>query len=203
MLNTTTLSKKFNTGAFTPGASTTKLGAWYLLSMLCFRSGLIPFSNVLVFILKLFGAKIGRDVRIKPFVHIRYPWRFEMGDHSWLADCYIDNLAPVRLGKNVCVSQGAMLLTGNHDFTKPAFDLITKPIVLEDGVWIGARSVVCPGVRARSHAVLTVGSIATGDLDPYSIYRGNPAYKIKDRTVGEKRNEPRILDPEILDMSFI
>lgn len=197
------LRKAFDTGSFKPGATKAKLFLWYGVNTFFFRSGLIPFSNVLVFILRLFGAKIGRDVRIKPFVHIRYPWRFEMGDHSWLADCYIDNLAPVRLGKNVCVSQGAMLLTGNHDFTKPAFDLITKPIVLEDGVWIGARSVVCPGVRGRSHAVLTVGSIATRDLDPYSVYRGNPAYKIKDRTLGEKTNEPRILDSEILDISFI
>lgn len=201
---TTKLNKAFNKGYFHPGAPKLKIMAWYVTSTLLFRSGLVPFSNVLVFILRLFGARIGRDVRIKPYVHIRYPWRFEMGDHSWLADCYIDNLAFVKLGKHVCVSQGAMLLTGNHDFTRPTFDLITKPIILEDGVWIGAKSVVCPGVKAKTHAVLTVGSVATSDLEAYSINRGNPACKIKDRRIGtRKAGAVRHWNPEVLEMAFI
>ncbi len=76
-----------------------------------------------------------------------------------------------------------MLLTGNHDFSIASFDLITKPITLEDGAWIGASAIVCPGITVKSHAVLTVGSIATKDLDPYCIYQGNPAIKIKDRVI--------------------
>ncbi len=202
-MGTTKLSKAFNKGFFHPGASELKLALWYFTSLLVFRSGLVPFSNVLVFILKAFGARIGKDVRIKPFVHIRYPWRFEMGDHCWIADCYIENLALVKLGDNVCVSQGAMLLTGNHDFTKPTFDLITKPIILEDGVWIGARAIVCPGVKAKSHAVLTVGSVATADLPPYSINRGNPAHKIKDRALWIVKSEGLKWNPELLEMAFI
>lgn len=77
-----------------------------------------------------------------------------------------------------------MLLTGNHDYKKVDFDLITKPIMLEDGVWIGAKAIVCPGITAYSHAVLTVGSTATKDLEAYSIYQGNPAVKVKDRIIG-------------------
>jgi putative colanic acid biosynthesis acetyltransferase WcaF len=134
-------------------------------------------------ILRLFGAKIGRDVRIKPFVHIKYPWRLTLGDHSWLADCYIENLAPVIIAKNVCVSQQAMLLTGNHNFKLSTFDLMVNGITLEDGVWIGAKATVCPGVTCKSHSVLAVGSVATKDLDSYSIYQGNPAMKVKDRVI--------------------
>lgn len=201
-MNRTILSKNFNKGTFSVGAPPVKVQLWYLVSLVCFRSGLIPFSTVLVLILRAFGSKIGKYVRIKPGAYIRYPWKFEMGDHSWLADCYVDNLDHVILGKNVCVSQGAMLLTGNHDFTKPEFDLITKPIVLEDGVWIGAKSVVCPGVRANSHAVLTVGSIATKDLEAYSIYRGHPAYKIKNRELGKNTGIPAF-DFQEMEMAFI
>lgn len=151
--------------------------------MLFFRSGLIPVSSVLVFILRLFGAKIGKDVRIKPYIYIHYPWKLTIGDHSWLAECRIENLAAVIIGKNVCVSQNAMLLTGNHNYKSSDFDLITRPVVLEDGVWIGAKAVVCPGITAGSHSVLTVGSIATNNLETYSIYQGNPAVKVKDRVI--------------------
>ena len=76
-----------------------------------------------------------------------------------------------------------MLLTGNHNYQSVNFDLITKPIVLEEGAWIGANATVCPGVTVKSHAVLTVASVATKDLDPYSIYQGNPAIKVKDRVI--------------------
>jgi putative colanic acid biosynthesis acetyltransferase WcaF len=179
----TQLHKAFDTKGFTHGASAIKVFLWYFADTLIFRSGIIPFSVILVSILKLFGAKIGKDVRIKPFVHIKYPWRLTLGDHSWLADCYIENLAPVVIGKNVCVSQRAMLLTGNHNFKKSSFDLIVKGITLEDGVWIGAQATVCPGVTCKSHSVLSVGSVATKDLEAYSVYQGNPAVKVRTRII--------------------
>lgn len=134
--------------------------------------------------LRLFGAKIGTDVLIKPCVNIKYPWFLEIGDHSWIGEnAWIDNLAKVTVGANVCISQGAYLLTGNHDYSTPGFNLIIKGIVIEDGVWIGARSVICPGVTCKSHAVLSAGSVATKDLEANSIYQGNPAVKIRDRFV--------------------
>lgn len=183
MKNKTKLKKDFDKKDFVAGASALKIFCWYFISMIFFRSGLIPASSVLVWLLRLFGAKIGKEVRIKPYIYIHYPWKLVVGDYSWLAECRIENLTQVNIGSNVCVSQKAMLLTGNHNYKKVHFDLITKPIILEDGVWIGAHAVVCPGVTAASHAVLTVGSIATKDLEAYSIYQGNPAVKVKDRIV--------------------
>lgn len=181
---TVKLQKDFDKKGFDAGASGLKIFCWYFVSFLFFRSGLIPVSTVLVALLRLFGAKIGKDVRIKPYIYIHYPWRLTIGDHTWLAECRIENLAQVIIGDNVCVSQKAMLLTGNHDYKKEGFDLITKEIVLENGVWIGAEAVVCPGIIARSHSVLTVGSVATKNLDPYGIYQGNPAVKVKERLIG-------------------
>jgi len=76
-----------------------------------------------------------------------------------------------------------MLITGNHDYSKSSFDLMIKEIVLEEGVWIGAKAVVCPGIICHSHAVLSVASIATSNLAAYGIYSGNPAVRIKERII--------------------
>lgn len=185
-METTQLRKAFKKPGFDVGASPLKVMCWYMTSLLLFRSGILPFSNMLVYILKIFGASIGKDVRIKPGVHIRYPWKFTMGDHSWLADSYIDNLDQVTIGKNVCISQQAMLLTGNHNYKLASFDLMTRPIYIEDGVWIGAKCLVSPGVYACSHSILTAGSTAVKNMEAYGIYQGNPAVKTRQREINFK-----------------
>lgn len=177
------LVKNFDTKDFNIGASFLKQTVWYFTSCLLFRSGIMPFSTVLVLILKCFGAKIGKDVRIKPFVYIKYPWKLTIGDFTWLAECFIENLDDVTIGKNCCLSQNAVLMTGNHNYKKTTFDLFTKPIVLEDGVWIGANTLVSPGVICKSHSVLTLGSVATKNLDAYGIYQGVPAKLVKNREI--------------------
>ena len=137
-----------------------------------------------VFILRVFGAKIGRNFVIKPNVNIKCPWFLEIGNHVWIGEnAWIDNFVKVTIEDNSCVSQGALLLTGNHDYKKSTFDLIPKEIYLEKGVWIGAKSVVCGGVRCKSHSVLAVSSVATKDLDSYKIYQGNPALEVRERII--------------------
>lgn len=127
-------------------------------------------------LLRLFGAKVGNGVVVKPNVNIKYPWFLEIGDECWVGEgVWIDNLAQVTIGSNVVLSQGAYLLTGSHDYKQESFDLILGEISLEDGVWIGAKATVCPGVTCKSHAVLSVGSVATKDLEAYGVYQGNPA----------------------------
>jgi putative colanic acid biosynthesis acetyltransferase WcaF len=76
-----------------------------------------------------------------------------------------------------------MLLCGNHNYKKTTFDLIIGKIVLEDGAWIGAQSIVCPNVTCKTHSILAVNSVATNDLEPYTIYRGNPAKAIRERII--------------------
>ena len=87
------------------------------------------------------------------------------------------------IGSNVCISQGAMLLTGNHDYTHPAMPYRNAPITIEDGAWIGAQTTVCPGVTVHRNAILTVGSVATKDMEENGIYQGNPAVKIRERRI--------------------
>lgn len=76
-----------------------------------------------------------------------------------------------------------MLLCGNHNYKKAAFDLMLGEIVLEDGAWVGAQCTVCPGVTLHTHAMLSVGSVATKDCNAYSIYQGVPAVKVKERII--------------------
>lgn len=183
-MNQTQLRKDFDKKDYNAGASGLRIACWYFVSTIFFRSGLIPFSSVLVIILKAFGCKTGKDIRVKPFVNIKYPWKLVIGDHTWIGEgCTIENLAQVSLGSNVCLSQGSALITGNHDYTKVNFDLFVKPICIEDGAWIGARAIVCPGVLVASHAILTAGSVAPKNLDSYTIYQGNPAVRIRRREI--------------------
>lgn len=96
---------------------------------------------------------------------------------------WIDNLSKVKIGNNVCILQGAMLLTGNHNYKKSTFNLMIGEITLEDGIWVGAKSVVCPVVTMRSHSILTVGSVLTKDTEEYGIYQVVPAVIVKKRII--------------------
>lgn len=174
---------KYNNDWYRPGPLWKRAG-WFITSNIFFRTNLLPFYAPKRFLLRLFGAKVGRGVIIKPVVTIKYPWLLSIGDHCWIGEqVWIDNLAQVTIGHNVCISQGALLLCGNHDYSKEAFDLKVERIVLEDGCWIGAKAVVCPGTICKEHTVITVQSVVSGILEAYGIYQGNPAVKIKSRTI--------------------
>jgi putative colanic acid biosynthesis acetyltransferase WcaF len=174
----------YNNSWYHPGSAIRRM-AWLLTSFIFFDHGLAVFNGLKVWLLRSFGARVGKGVLIKPSVSIKYPWFLSIGDHCWIGErVWIDNLAEVTIGNHVCISQGAMLLTGNHDFTKSTFDLMVQSITLEDGVWIGARAVVCPGVYGETHSVLAVQSVATGRMEAYMIYQGNPAQPVKSRNIG-------------------
>lgn len=178
---------KYDNSWYSPKAGRIKQILWFLVNALFFINPLNPISSIKVFLLKLFGAKVGSGVTIKPAVNIKYPWLLEIGNHTWIGESvWIDNLTKIKIGSNCCLSQGAMLLTGNHNYKVSTFDLMVGEIILEDGVWIGAQSVVGPGVVCKSHSVLSVSSVASSDMEAYTIYRGNPASAIKERTVGNR-----------------
>lgn len=181
-MSKTNLSQ-FNNAWYNPGGNAVKRILWYFTNIVWFNSG-FPINSVKVFMLRLYGARIGSGVVIKPRVNIKYPWKLSVGNNVWIGEqVWIDNLAQVTIGDNVCLSQGSFLLCGNHDYKKQTFDLIVADIVLEDGVWIGAKATVCPGVTCFSHTVLAVGSVATSNLEAYKIYQGNPASIVRERII--------------------
>ncbi|HEY4800243.1 MAG TPA: WcaF family extracellular polysaccharide biosynthesis acetyltransferase [Bacteroidia bacterium] len=174
---------KYNNDWYKPGASLLKRMLWYGINA-CFFNSYCPFYSLKIFLLKIFGAQVGRNVVVKPKVNVKYPWNIAIGDHTWIGEgVWLDSLGKIAIGANACLSQNAMLICGNHSYKKQTFDLIVGDITLEDGVWIGAGAMVCAGVTCKSHAVLTAGSVATNDLESYSIYQGNPAVKVKDRII--------------------
>lgn len=176
---------KFNNSWYNPGASWLTRVLWYCVNAAFFNS-YFPFSSIKIFLLKMFGAIVGSGVVIKPKVNIKYPWNITLGDNAWIGEnVWLDSLGKIIIGANSCLSQGAMLITGNHNYKKSSFDLMVGDIIVEEGSWIGTGAVVCTGVTCKSHSVLTAGSVATDDLEPYSIYQGNPAVKIKVRNISE------------------
>ena len=105
-----------------------------------------------------------------------------IGNYVWIGeDVWIDNLGLITIESNVCISQGAYLLTGNHNYKKETFDLIIQDIKIKEGVWIGAKSIVCPGVIMNFNSILSPGSVLTKNTEEGCIYRGNPAQLYKKR----------------------
>ena len=176
--------RSFSVGQFSKGAGKLKISLWYFVNALFVRASWNPFMGVKILLLRLFGAKIGKGLVIKNNVIIKFPWKLKIGDNVWLGEgCWLDNLDNITIGDNVCISQGALLITGNHDYTKSDFPYRNAPIIIENGAWIGAKAVVAPGVRIASHSILTLGTIMTKDTEPYGIYQGNTGVKIKERNV--------------------
>ena len=176
---------KYNNYWYKSGASVLTRILWYCTNAFILNSA-CPFNSIKIFFLKTFGATVGTNVVIKPRVNIKYPWNISIGDNAWIGErVWLDSLGKINIGANSCISQGAMLICGNHNYKKSSFDLIVGDIILEEGVWIGTGAIVCAGVICKSHSVLTAGSVATDNLEAYSIYQGNPALKIKDRIISE------------------
>ena len=168
---------------FTRGRPAILEALWILVQAL-FVSSFLPGSAHRRFLLRLFGATIGAKVILKPGMIVKFPWRLTIGENSWIGEqVWIDNLAPVTIGADCCVSQGAYLCTGSHDWTSGDFTLITRGIAIEPGAWIAARATVGPGVTIGRGAVLGLGSVATRDLEPWTVYAGVPAAAIKRRTI--------------------
>ena len=173
--------EKFDNSNYEPGNLFLR-SLWYLISEVFFNT-FIPYPNFIKrFILKTFGAKVGKSVIIKPRVRIKYPWFLHIGDNSWIGeDVWIDNLDSVIIEENVCISQGVMIMSGSHNYKSENFDLITKNIIIESGAWLCAKSIVLQGVRCKKNSILASFSVASSSLDNDAIYKGNPAIKIKQR----------------------
>jgi len=163
------------------GRSSITEAVWYVVQWLLVSSWM-PGSGYRRFILRSFGAKIGRGVVFRPGLRVTMPWKLEIGDDCWIGrDVWIDNLAPVRIANNVCISQGAYFCTGNHDWLDPSFRLITEPITLEPGSWVGAKAVLCPGVILNTCAIAAAGSVVQKSIPEYEIHAGNPARFVRRR----------------------
>lgn len=132
--------------------------------------------------LRVFGARVGEGLVIKPRVQVKFPWKLSLGGRCWIGEgVWIDNPAPVALGSQVVLSQGVRLTTGNHDYRSSAFDLRLEPIEIGDGAWIAAHALVAPGAKVERLAVLAFGSVGIGTLRAGWVHAGHPAAPVRRR----------------------
>ena len=177
--------QKLNTFSVPPnfrGKSGAIVQLWWIVEALLFN----PSPQILYgwrrFLLRLFGAKIGKGVIIRPSVKTTYPWKVSIGDHSWIGDdVVLYSLGEINIGNNTVISQKSYLCTGSHDFEKTTFDIFAKEIIVEDEAWIASDVFIGPGVTVGKGAVVGARSSVFKDIEGGYVYAGNPLRKIKNR----------------------
>jgi putative colanic acid biosynthesis acetyltransferase WcaF len=161
-----------------------KLGrtAWHLCWLFLYRPSPRPFHAWRSMLLRIFGAKMGPNCHFYPGSKIWAPWNLICADQVTAGDeAEIYNPAPMRFGSHVILSQGAYLCGATHDFNDPAFPLLAYAMEIGPYAWVCARACVGPGVNIGEGAVLGLASVATHDLEPWGVYAGAPAVKVKER----------------------
>ena len=155
---------------------------WYVLKCVVFLTPW-PFpSRFKCSLLRMFGARIGRGIVIKPRVNIHFPWKLAIGDFTWIGEeVLILNFEPVTIGAHCCLSQRAYLCAGNHDYRQPQMPYRNRPITVADGAWIGSQVFVAPGSNIGFESVITAGSVVTCDQPAQKVCGGNPCVPLKDR----------------------
>jgi putative colanic acid biosynthesis acetyltransferase WcaF len=154
---------------------------WFVIEVCVVDNRLMPVSSIRAGLLRLFGAKIGKNCRFLHAIRVKSPWNLQVGDNSWIGeDVWIYNQAFIRIGSNVCISQGTFLTAGSHDFDK-TMDLNVAPIIIEDGAWITSKCVIQKGVTIGRSALVTPLSVVHRSLEPDGIYGGNPCRFMRNR----------------------
>ena len=168
------------------GRSKWVVQAWWLVQSLLFA----PSPQVLFgwrrFLLRLFGARIGVKVLIRPSARVTYPWKLTIGDRAWIGDrVELYTLGPIEIGHDAVVSQDCYLCTGTHDYRDPSFPMVTGPIRIGEESWLASQVFVAPGVTVGAGAVVGVRSLVLADVPPMAKAVGQPA-----KVVGNRFDEP-------------
>jgi putative colanic acid biosynthesis acetyltransferase WcaF len=166
------------------GKSAWLVQLWWLVQWFLFRPSPQAMYGWRRFLLRLFGARIGAKVIIRPTATVTYPWKVTIGDFSWIGDdVTLYSLGEIIVGKNTVISQRSYICTGAHDYTRLTFDIYAKPVRIGDQVWVATDVFVAPGVSIGNGAVVGVRSTVLNDLPEGMICYGSPAKPMKVRNV--------------------
>lgn len=158
---------------------------WGVCRVLLYRPSPRPCHAWRAMLLRAFGAKLGAGCHFYPGAKVWAPWNLRCEDRVTFADgAEIYNPAPISFGSHAIVSQGAYICGATHLYNQPEFPMVSSPMIIGRYAWICARAIVSPGVNIGEGAILGIGSVATKDLDPFGIYVGHPARKVKERDPG-------------------
>ena len=157
---------------------------WNTIYILLFRLSPKPFHKWRSFLLRLFGAQIGKSVHVYPAVKIWAPWNLRINDETGIGNgAIIYTQGKITIGKRAVISQGVHLCAGTHDYTKKGHPLITAPITIEDHAWIAADAFVHPGITIGEGAVIGARSVVTKDMPSWMVCAGHPCKPIKPRII--------------------
>ncbi|MBE9116003.1 colanic acid biosynthesis acetyltransferase WcaF [Lusitaniella coriacea LEGE 07157] len=148
---------------------------WWLVQSIAFPLSLHNTHGIRRALLRLFGAKIGQGVVIRPTARFTYPWKVEIGDYSWIGDdVVLYSLERITIGSHCIVSQKCYLCTGSHDFQDPTFKLQTNTITIGNGAWVATDCFVAPGVTIGANAVIGARSNVFRDIPAQQVAWGSP-----------------------------
>lgn len=173
---------KFKVPAGFRGKGVLYVQLWWFVQATLFAASPQVFYGWRRFLLRVFGAKIGKNVIIRSSVKITYPWKLKVGDYSWIGDNVdLYTLGEIDIGSNSVISQRCYLCTGGHDYTAEGFDIFQSKIIVKNSCWVATDVFVSPGVTINEGCVVGARSSVFNDLPENSICVGSPARKIKDR----------------------
>lgn len=157
---------------------------WNFIYITLFRYSPRPLHIWRSFLLKIFGAKIGKGVHVYPQTRIWAPWNLELEDECGIGDgAILYSQDKIKIGFRAIVSQGAHICTGSHDYTLKGHPLITLPIIIESYAWIAAEAFIHPGVKIGKGAVIGARSVVYKDMPDWMVCAGNPCKPIKERKI--------------------
>lgn len=164
------------------GRSAVVVQLWWLVQATLFACSPQFMFGWRRWLLKLFGAKVGKRVLIRPSAKTTYPWKVTIGDFAWIGDdVVLYSLGEIEIGANAVVSQRSYLCAAGHDYTQPEFPIYDKKVVIGDQAWLATDVFVAPGVTVGEGAVVGARSSVFHDLPPMMVCVGSPAKPIKNR----------------------
>jgi len=177
---------KYKTPKGFRGKSGITVQLWWIVQSVCFSTTPQFMYGWRRFLLRCFGAEIGKNVIIRPSAKFTYPWKVKIGDYSWIGDDVVFySLGQIEVGSNTVISQKSYLCTGSHDYTKNDFPIYSKKIIIENECWLATDVFVSPGVTIHKGTVVGARSTVIKDLNSNSVYVGTPVKFIKNRKIEE------------------
>lgn len=181
---------KYSQENFSRGKNNLMVILWWIFQGTLFRFSLHNMYSFRNFLLRMFGANIEGNVKIRSSAKFHYPWKVSIGKNSWVGDnVQFYSLDFINIGSNCVISQETYLCTGSHNMKDPYFGLITKPINIKDGAWVAADVFISPGVTISELAVVAARSTVTKDVPVNEVYVGSPAKFMKNRFEKEELDE--------------
>ena len=167
---------------------------WMVVELLLVSNPLQISSGLRTRALRLFGARVGANVIMRPRARVKFPWNLHIGDNCWIGEgVWIHNQGLVTIEDNAVVSQEAFITTGSHDIYR-SMDLVIKPVIIRRGAWLTTRCIVLQGVEVGENTVVTPGSVVHRSLPPDGVYGGNPASFIGGRWKANSETTSRVAE---------